>query len=83
MLTAVFESGQYLMEWRAKEVSEMDDSIKLVMTGLIVAIGGGMALAIGLLTSKALASDWSKSGGSVRSDRMILRRLRKLLLSMH
>ncbi len=34
----------------------MDEaSIKLVMTGLTVAIGGGMpALAIGLLTSKAL-----------------------------
>ena len=44
----------------------MDEaSIKLVMTGLTVAIGGGMpALAIGLLTSKALRSDWSKSGGS-------------------
>lgn len=39
-----------------KEVSEMDEaSIKLVMTGLTVAIGGAMpALAIGLLTSKAL-----------------------------
>ena len=34
----------------------MDEaSIKLVMTGLTVAIGGGMpALAIGMLTSKAL-----------------------------
>jgi F-type H+-transporting ATPase subunit c len=34
----------------------MDEaSVKLVMTGLTVAIGGGMpALAIGLLTSKAL-----------------------------
>ena len=42
--------------YRTEEVSRMDEaSVKLVMTGLTVALGGAMpALAIGLLTSKAL-----------------------------
>ena len=42
--------------YRTEEVSRMDEaSVKLVMTGLTVALGGVMpAFAIGLLTSKAL-----------------------------
>lgn len=42
--------------YRTEEVSRMDEaSVKLVMTGLTVALGGVMpALAIGILTAKAL-----------------------------
>lgn len=61
--------------YRTEEVSRMDEaSVKLIMTGLTVALGGAMpALAIGLLTSKALEASGRnpEAAGEIRTS-MIL-----------